>query len=225
MGDHLHDREHRRPDADLQHDARLQCLSVPVASGRGNLRHPRDRRHRQPVSLDPRPYGCVRPLGEQRLCRGRGDICGAARRKLRTFRRPPLSGRRSANGRSRTGRRCCGACRASCAVVLLRAIELRADFKSVRMCAITGEASSPAMREDLRRMSPRAWRERAPRYSTVTARPNSAPSPNAGKMATGTIRRRSFSITRLSTPRPGGGFLTASAARWLSRISTGAARC
>ena len=35
--------------------------------------------------------------------------------------------------------------------LLLRAIELRADFKSVRMCAITGEASSPAMREDLRR--------------------------------------------------------------------------
>jgi phenylacetate-coenzyme A ligase PaaK-like adenylate-forming protein len=35
--------------------------------------------------------------------------------------------------------------------LLLRAIELRADFKTVRMCAITGEASSPAMREDLRR--------------------------------------------------------------------------
>jgi phenylacetate-CoA ligase len=35
--------------------------------------------------------------------------------------------------------------------VLLRAIETRADFKSVRMCAITGEASSPALREDLRR--------------------------------------------------------------------------
>jgi phenylacetate-CoA ligase len=35
--------------------------------------------------------------------------------------------------------------------VLLRAIELRADFSSVRMCAITGEASSTAMREDLRR--------------------------------------------------------------------------
>ena len=35
--------------------------------------------------------------------------------------------------------------------VLLRAIELHADFGSVRMCAITGEASSPALREDLRR--------------------------------------------------------------------------
>jgi phenylacetate-CoA ligase len=35
--------------------------------------------------------------------------------------------------------------------VLLRAIELRANFRSVRMCAITGEASSPALREDLRR--------------------------------------------------------------------------
>jgi len=35
--------------------------------------------------------------------------------------------------------------------VLLQAIELRADFSSVRMCAITGEASSTAMREDLRR--------------------------------------------------------------------------
>ncbi len=35
--------------------------------------------------------------------------------------------------------------------LLLRAIELHADFKTVRMCAITGEASSPAMREDLRR--------------------------------------------------------------------------
>jgi phenylacetate-CoA ligase len=35
--------------------------------------------------------------------------------------------------------------------LLLRAIELRADFTSVRMCAITGEASSIAMREDLRR--------------------------------------------------------------------------
>ena len=35
--------------------------------------------------------------------------------------------------------------------MLLRAIEMRANFKSVRMCAITGEASSPALREDLRR--------------------------------------------------------------------------
>ena len=35
--------------------------------------------------------------------------------------------------------------------VLLRAIEFKADFSSVRMCAITGEASSPAMREELRR--------------------------------------------------------------------------
>jgi phenylacetate-CoA ligase len=35
--------------------------------------------------------------------------------------------------------------------VLLRAIETAADFSSVRMCAITGEASSPAMREELRR--------------------------------------------------------------------------
>jgi len=35
--------------------------------------------------------------------------------------------------------------------VLLRAIELKADFKSVRMCAITGEASTAAMREEIRR--------------------------------------------------------------------------
>jgi phenylacetate-CoA ligase len=35
--------------------------------------------------------------------------------------------------------------------VLLRAIEERADFRSVRMCAITGEASTPQMREDIRR--------------------------------------------------------------------------
>ena len=35
--------------------------------------------------------------------------------------------------------------------VLLRAIESGADFSRVRMCAITGEASSPALREDLRR--------------------------------------------------------------------------
>ncbi len=35
--------------------------------------------------------------------------------------------------------------------ILLRAIEISADFKSVRMCAITGEASSSALREDLRR--------------------------------------------------------------------------
>lgn len=35
--------------------------------------------------------------------------------------------------------------------LLLRAIELRADFRSVRMCAITGEASNPAMREEIRR--------------------------------------------------------------------------
>jgi len=34
--------------------------------------------------------------------------------------------------------------------VLLRAAELQADFSSVRMCAVTGEASSPAMREELR---------------------------------------------------------------------------
>jgi phenylacetate-CoA ligase len=35
--------------------------------------------------------------------------------------------------------------------LLIRAAELRADFTSVRMCAVTGEASSPAMREDIRR--------------------------------------------------------------------------
>ncbi len=34
--------------------------------------------------------------------------------------------------------------------VLLRAAELGADFTSLRMCAVTGEASSPAMREELR---------------------------------------------------------------------------
>ncbi|MSQ89691.1 MAG: phenylacetate--CoA ligase family protein [Betaproteobacteria bacterium] len=35
--------------------------------------------------------------------------------------------------------------------VLLRAVELQADFSGVRMCAITGEASTPAMRGELRR--------------------------------------------------------------------------
>jgi phenylacetate-coenzyme A ligase PaaK-like adenylate-forming protein len=35
--------------------------------------------------------------------------------------------------------------------VLLRAIERNADFRSVRMCAVTGEASTPAGREELRR--------------------------------------------------------------------------
>jgi phenylacetate-CoA ligase len=35
--------------------------------------------------------------------------------------------------------------------LLVRAIELQADFSSVRMCAIAGEASSPAMREEIRR--------------------------------------------------------------------------
>jgi phenylacetate-CoA ligase len=35
--------------------------------------------------------------------------------------------------------------------LLIRAAELQADFTHVRMCAVTGEASSPAMRDDLRR--------------------------------------------------------------------------
>ena len=35
--------------------------------------------------------------------------------------------------------------------VLLRAIERGTDFSSVRMCALTGEATTPAFREDLRR--------------------------------------------------------------------------
>jgi phenylacetate-coenzyme A ligase PaaK-like adenylate-forming protein len=34
--------------------------------------------------------------------------------------------------------------------VIMRAAELGADFSSVRMCGVTGEASSPAMREDIR---------------------------------------------------------------------------
>ncbi len=34
--------------------------------------------------------------------------------------------------------------------VIIRAAEVGADFASVRMCAVTGEASSPGMREDLR---------------------------------------------------------------------------
>ena len=36
--------------------------------------------------------------------------------------------------------------------VLIRASELGADFRSVRMCAVTGEASSAPLREDLRRL-------------------------------------------------------------------------
>jgi phenylacetate-CoA ligase len=35
--------------------------------------------------------------------------------------------------------------------VLLRAIERGADFRSVRMCALTGEATTPAFRDELRR--------------------------------------------------------------------------
>ncbi|NKB19283.1 MAG: AMP-binding protein [Alphaproteobacteria bacterium] len=35
--------------------------------------------------------------------------------------------------------------------LLIRALELKADLSSVRMCAITGEATSPALREDIRR--------------------------------------------------------------------------
>jgi phenylacetate-coenzyme A ligase PaaK-like adenylate-forming protein len=35
--------------------------------------------------------------------------------------------------------------------LLIKAIELEADFQSVRMCAITGEASSMAMRDEIRR--------------------------------------------------------------------------
>ena len=35
--------------------------------------------------------------------------------------------------------------------VLLKALETGADFRSVRMCAIAGEATSPAMREEIRR--------------------------------------------------------------------------
>jgi len=34
--------------------------------------------------------------------------------------------------------------------VIMRAAELNADFTSVRMCGVTGEASTPAMREDIR---------------------------------------------------------------------------
>ncbi|MBI2207518.1 MAG: AMP-binding protein [Candidatus Rokubacteria bacterium] len=34
---------------------------------------------------------------------------------------------------------------------IMRAAELGADFTSVRMCGVTGEASTPAMREDMRR--------------------------------------------------------------------------
>jgi phenylacetate-coenzyme A ligase PaaK-like adenylate-forming protein len=34
--------------------------------------------------------------------------------------------------------------------VIMRAAELQADFTSVRMCGVTGEASTPAMRDDIR---------------------------------------------------------------------------
>jgi phenylacetate-coenzyme A ligase PaaK-like adenylate-forming protein len=34
--------------------------------------------------------------------------------------------------------------------VIMRAAELQADFTSVRMCGVTGEASTPALREDMR---------------------------------------------------------------------------
>jgi phenylacetate-coenzyme A ligase PaaK-like adenylate-forming protein len=45
--------------------------------------------------------------------------------------------------------------------VIMRAAELGADFASVRMCSVTGEASSPALREDLR-MRLRALGARSP---------------------------------------------------------------
>lgn len=35
--------------------------------------------------------------------------------------------------------------------VIIRAAELGADFRSVRLCALTGEATTPGMREDMRR--------------------------------------------------------------------------
>lgn len=36
--------------------------------------------------------------------------------------------------------------------VLIRAVEMGADFRSVRICAVTGEASTVAMRDDMRRL-------------------------------------------------------------------------
>ncbi len=156
VGDHLHHGQHRRPDAYLQHDARLQRLPVPIATGRGHLRHSRNGRDRQPVSPHPRPDGRVCPIGQQRLCGRRRDFCGASGRKLWRLRCPPPDRRSRAIDRA-PPRHCA-----------LGRSELHPPFASARHRAARGFQNCPHVRHhrrsvvagDARRSAPMPARTR-----------------------------------------------------------------
>ena len=109
--------------------------------------------------LTPCPDGRVRPLGEQRLCGRRGDIRGAAGRKLRTVRRPPLGGRGRADGRDAPGDGAVGRAelRAPLAAARHRAsrrFQERPHVRDHRRSVVAGDARGPAP------MPARAWRGR-----------------------------------------------------------------
>jgi phenylacetate-coenzyme A ligase PaaK-like adenylate-forming protein len=84
--------------------------------------------------------------------------------------------------------------------VLLRAQALGADFRSVRMVAVTGEATGPAMRATSCAGSCASSAPPARRCSIATARPSSARSRSAGRRGSGTTPRPRSSTTRSSIP-------------------------
>ena len=84
MGDHLHDRQHGGSDAGVQHDTRLQRLSIPVATSRRDLRYSETDSSLTCFPSPPRQWARS-SARQQRLCRGSRDLCYTARSKSRAF--------------------------------------------------------------------------------------------------------------------------------------------
>ena len=110
--------------------------------------------------------------------------------------------------------------------VLMRAQERGADFASVRMLMITGEASSSAMREDLRRRMRDlrcADTRIANRYGS-TEQGASMVECQEGRAASTAWRLTRYSM-RSWIRKAGNGSPTGRPGCWLSRTSCDAARC
>ena len=94
--------------------------------------------------------GCVRALRLQRLCIG---CCDRRRTHRGETRQLPLVQRSLDEAVAMVERHhatILWGVTSYVRRVIMRAAELHADFTSVRMCGVTGEASTPAMREDMR---------------------------------------------------------------------------
>ena len=136
------------------------------------------RRDREPVPADAGADGRVRPLGGERLRRRRRHLCGPSRCAARRFDVQRTLDEGLVRLIERHRATVLWGVPSFVRRTLLRAGELSADCTSLRMCVISGETSTPAMRDELRRCM-RASAPAAPPSSIATDRRSWAHSRNA----------------------------------------------